>query len=322
MPRSPLVSVVVPNFNHARFLEARLDSIFAQTFRDFEVIILDDASTDDSRSVIRRYLGTPGVRFLPSKKNSGSPFIQWNRGVASALGELIWIAESDDVAAPDFLATLVPILQSDPTIGLCYCQSYHIDGDGNNNGPLCGWTEDLAPGRWKASFRNQGSDEVARFHVLKNPILNASAVVFRRSVYQLVGGAPSDLRECGDWLTWSRMLLHSDVRFEAAQLNYFRTHSANVRTATRGADSFVEFVRVQALIASSVAVSPSVEYELCRRTLGKFRDVLCLAPPTSLTALVKCSGTICAFAVNHPRSCACILTSRLLFSRCGQSLRS
>lgn len=322
MPQSPLVSVVVPNFNHARYLPARLDSIFAQSFRDFEVIILDDASTDDSCSVIRRYLAAPGVRLLTNPTNSGSPFVQWNRGVELARGELVWIAESDDVAAPEFLATLVPLLQSDPDVGICYCQSYHIDADNKNQGSLFGWTEDLEPGRWQTSFRNEGPDEVARFLVLKNPILNASAVVFRRSVFRSVGGAPTNLRECGDWLTWSRMLLRSAVRFEAVPLNYFRTHSSSVRTATRGAASFLEFVRVQTLIAASVAVSPSVEVELCRRTLRGLRDVFRRVPRPPLPALASCLAATGAFTAHHPRGCASLLMRRLQVSRYGRSARS
>ena len=129
----PKVSVIVPNYNYARFLRRRLDSIMEQTFGDFEVIILDDASTDGSQDVIRLYLADLRVSFHPKEANSGSPFFQWNRGVQLARGDYVWIAESDDYAEKEFLATLVPILEEHPQVGLAYCQSWRVDDQGNWN---------------------------------------------------------------------------------------------------------------------------------------------------------------------------------------------
>ena len=118
------VSIIVPNYNHSRFLEERLESIFSQTFQDFEVILLDDSSTDNSVEVLKRYATHPKVReLLVNDHNSGSPFKQWQQGFALSLGEYIWIAESDDYADKDFLATLVPALKANPQLGLAYCQS-------------------------------------------------------------------------------------------------------------------------------------------------------------------------------------------------------
>ncbi len=79
--RKPAVSVIVPNYNHGRYLTERLESIFNQTFRDFEVILLDDASTDNSLEVIERYRGHAGVRIVPGAENSGSTFKQWLKGI-------------------------------------------------------------------------------------------------------------------------------------------------------------------------------------------------------------------------------------------------
>jgi len=93
----PAVSVIVPNYNHARFLRRRVETILAQTFQDFELILLDDCSTDDSRSVLRQYSSDPRVRLEFNEVNSGSTFKQWNKGVRLAQGKYIWIAESDFV---------------------------------------------------------------------------------------------------------------------------------------------------------------------------------------------------------------------------------
>lgn len=83
-----MVSVIVPNYNHASYLVARIESILNQTYQDFELILLDDCSTDDSREVLLKYKDNPKVTHLVfNEQNSGSPFIQWHKGVQLAEGE-------------------------------------------------------------------------------------------------------------------------------------------------------------------------------------------------------------------------------------------
>ena len=103
----PRVSIIVPNFNHEPYLAQRLDSIFGQVEQDFELIFLDDASTDRSLEVFERYADDPRVRAVFNETNSGCPFVQWNRGFELARGEFVWLAESDDFAEPDFLSALL-----------------------------------------------------------------------------------------------------------------------------------------------------------------------------------------------------------------------
>ncbi len=101
---NPSVSVIIPNYNHAPFLKERIDSVINQHYDNFEVIILDDCSKDNSREVIEQYRNHPKVKhIIYNEANSGSTFIQWHKGFRLAEGEYIWIAESDDVADLDFL---------------------------------------------------------------------------------------------------------------------------------------------------------------------------------------------------------------------------
>src|SRR5262245_42246739 len=125
----PKVTVVIPNYNYARYLPRRIESVLGQTFGDFEVLLLDDASIDESREVIARYAGDPRVRTIFNDRNSGSTFKQWNRGFREARGEYIWIAESDDYADLSLLAKLVDRLDGHPSVGLAYCQSWVVDTD-------------------------------------------------------------------------------------------------------------------------------------------------------------------------------------------------
>src|SRR5206468_9731239 len=116
----PTVSVVVPNYNHARYLRRRIDSILSQTYQDFELILLDDSSTDNSREILDSYLDNAKVRIEYNDKNSGTVFKHWNKGVRMACGQYIWMAESDDYADPRFLARMVPILEVQTEVTFAY----------------------------------------------------------------------------------------------------------------------------------------------------------------------------------------------------------
>ena len=120
----PLVSVIVPNYNHAPYLRQRLDSIFNQTYKNFEVIILDDCSTDNSKEIIEEYRNRPQFSHVVYNEiNSGSPFKQWAKGFELAQGEYIWIAESDDWAELNFLEELITKAELFPNLTLLFCCS-------------------------------------------------------------------------------------------------------------------------------------------------------------------------------------------------------
>jgi glycosyltransferase involved in cell wall biosynthesis len=123
------VSVIIPNYNHARFLPRRIESVLCQTYQDFELILLDDCSTDDSRSLLSEYACDPRVRMEFNEKNSGSPFKQWNKGVRLARGEYVWIAESDDYADERMLERLAAVLEAEPKFALAYCRSWRVSAD-------------------------------------------------------------------------------------------------------------------------------------------------------------------------------------------------
>jgi glycosyltransferase involved in cell wall biosynthesis len=226
----PKVSVVVPNFNHAPYLRKRIDSILGQTHQDFELILLDDCSTDDSRDVLSAYAADPRVRTLFNQTNSGSPFVQWNRGVGLARGEYVWIAESDDYAAPQLLARLVEMLDARPGVTVAYCRSHRVMGVEQTQAFADDYLENLAPGRWTADFVADGVAECEQHMLLVNTIANASAVVFRRSAYQQAGGADETFRLNGDWKLWSAMMLAGRVAYTAEPLNYYRFHPSSVRS--------------------------------------------------------------------------------------------
>ncbi len=163
--KAPKVSVIIPNYNHARYLEARIESVINQSFQDFEVILLDDASTDDSKQIIEKYRGHPRVQIILNDKNSGSAFIQWRKGVGHSSGAYVWIAESDDIADLNLLETLVQILDANPDVVLAYCQSSYINENGEVTGSALTWTNDLDAERWKHDFIEPWQGRVHRISV-------------------------------------------------------------------------------------------------------------------------------------------------------------
>ena len=127
----PRVSVIIPNYNYARYLRERIDSVLAQREKDMEVLLLDDGSSDDSIAVMQEYAKKdPRVQIIRNPQNSGSPFLQWEKGIALSSGEYIWIAEADDSAQPELLSTALQILMlesSDPSSITIISMSYNED---------------------------------------------------------------------------------------------------------------------------------------------------------------------------------------------------
>jgi glycosyltransferase involved in cell wall biosynthesis len=224
----PTVSVIIPNYNHARFLRQRVDSVLGQTSQDFEVILLDDCSTDGSQSVLREYAADPRVRMEFNEKNSGSTFKQWNKGVRLARGKYVWIAESDDYADERFLERLVGVLDAEPDVTFAYCRSWRIC-EGQPNTFADDYLDSVDARRWKSDFVTDGREECRKYFVQINPVPNASAVVFRKTIYERAGGADESLRLCGDWKLWVSMAIKGRIAYVAEPLNYYRFHGASVR---------------------------------------------------------------------------------------------
>ncbi len=251
----PKVSVIVPNYNHGRFLAQRLDSVLAQTYTDFEVIYLDDRSTDNSAEVFEAYAKNPRIQCVVNATNSGNPFVQWNRGVARASGEYVWVAEADDYAAPEFLEKLTSVLDAHPKAALAFCQSQFVDEEGRATGNSADWCPRLA-----SDFVSSGSELCLDVLLFRNIIGNASSVLFRRARYLEVGGADEHYRVSGDWITWIRMLWGAESAYCAAPMNFWRRYRKSVSgndtaLAIRAQEYYRLLLDVQALELSDAIVT-------------------------------------------------------------------
>lgn len=227
----PLISVIIPNYNHSKYLEQRLESVFNQTYTNFEVILLDDCSTDASREILSRFIKNAKVTHCVfNTKNTGNTFKQWAKGIALAKGDFIWIAESDDFAAPTFIERMIQPLIEDEEVVLSYCQSNRVNELGVITGNWKSHTDNLSVDFFQKDFVINGKKFIENFLIYKNVIPNASALLIRKSTFELLGHfeIPDELRYCGDWLLYFKLALFHKVAFVADTLNNFRFHSASI----------------------------------------------------------------------------------------------
>jgi glycosyltransferase involved in cell wall biosynthesis len=247
-------------------LPQRIESILRQTYQDFELILLDDCSIDDSRAILSQYASESRVRMQLNEVNSGSTFKQWNRGVRLARGKYVWIAESDDYADERLLETLVSRLESEPTAVLANCRSWRVSAEGHLDGFLDDYLADLDPLRWTMDFSADGREECRKYLIFGNSVQSASSVVFRREVYWQVGGADEDLVFAGDWKIWAAMALTGGTIAHVGQLlNYYRLHDTSVTArAQRLGLGTAEWLRVTRWFLEQVTPDAPVYKKLCR----------------------------------------------------------
>jgi glycosyltransferase involved in cell wall biosynthesis len=230
----PLLTVIVPNYNHSRYLPERLKSVLDQGIRNLEILLLDDASSDGSVEILAKFAASDSrARLFRNTINSGSTFKQWKKSLALAKGRYVWIAESDDSAEPSLASALIRTLERNPNLALAYTQSRMIDEFGNCIGSPLEWTNDVSRTRWTRDYEADGLEEIRTALSIKNTIPNASAVVFRNfaGIEDLVD---TGIRYCGDWLFWIRLCQRGGVAFSARQQNLWRQNTSNARNRPNG----------------------------------------------------------------------------------------
>jgi glycosyltransferase involved in cell wall biosynthesis len=243
---SPLVSVIVPGYNHAPFLDERIRSIVGQSYQNIEILLMDDCSPDGSRDILESWARKdPRISLLFNDENSGSPFHQWKIGADWASGKYLWIAESDDVAELDMLKLHVEALERNASAVIAYSQSTMIDQHGEEIGSWNVNYEKIFASslRWRARFTVSGSSEVAERMVYSNTIPNASGTLIRKSAFDAAGLPEVTWRLNGDWLFYSRLLQHGDVEYFPEGRNKFRHHPQTQRViANRSSSTYFEVV--------------------------------------------------------------------------------
>ena len=254
------ISVVLPNYNYARYLPERLENILQQTYPIYELILLDDASTDASRDILDEYeLRRPDLIVKSyNEVNSGSVSLQWHRGIERSTGELVWIAEADDLAEHDFLETLIAAF-ADPSVVLAYCQSRQIDAEGVILAPdYLAYTQDIDDNKWLTDYVVSGIDEIKTALAVKNTIPNVSATLFRHRDITPILKEMAQYKIAGDWIFYIWLLQQGNLAYFSKVGNCHRRHGDSLLHSGKKELLFHEICQVQDKVAKDFAVSTAV----------------------------------------------------------------
>jgi glycosyltransferase involved in cell wall biosynthesis len=237
-----LVSVVVASYNHAEYLTQRMDSLLAQTYRNIEILVIEDVSTDGSLEVLRRYANEPLVSIIVRERNGGWVKVS-NQGISLARGEFVLFANCDDACEPQLIASLVAAMEANPSAGIVYCRSLLVDERDSVIG-------DDFSAREPAFRRVCGADrlirgaEMSRFLLNSCVIPNLSAALFRANCLLEIGEFSSAYRVCSDWDLFFRVAARFDVAYVSTPLNRFRQHPTTIRSITKERDVNDEYLRL------------------------------------------------------------------------------
>ncbi len=209
--KAPAVSVIIPTYNRAHIIPQTIDSVLAQTFRDFEIIVIDDGSTDDTSALLQhRY----GEKITYGRiKNSGLPAAR-NTGIKAARGHYIAFIDDDDVWLPDKLELQTTLMQNNPSLGLVYCGCYTINADGTV-------ISETRPVKRGALFEDL---------LCSNFIVgSASAVLVTGGVFSKANYFDETLTACEDWDLWIRIAHDYPIDFIDKPLVKVRRHHNNMQ---------------------------------------------------------------------------------------------
>ncbi len=263
------VSVILPNYNHEKYLEERIESILKQTFQNFEIIILDDCSKDKSLEIIKSYKDNLKIiEVLINKVNSGSTFRQWQKGLNLANGKYIWIAESDDFAEYTFLEKTVDYLDNHSDSHVVGVDSNLVDSEGlilqKGYGHLCYNLENTS--------ELNGQDFFLTHMTIGNSFSNASAVLFRKEVINFDLSVLANYKLCGDWIFWSLIALKGNVGIIPECLSNFRQHPKSVRNTINLIEEKEEIIRALDFILHLAKLNDPFKQQVYNSYFNQFRN--------------------------------------------------
>lgn len=237
-----LVSIIVASYNHAEYLERRMDSLIAQTYPDIEIIVIDDCSPDNSLEILRKYESHPKVKLFIREKNGGWVTVS-NQGVALSSGEFIIFANCDDDCEPQCIERLVESMHAYPSAGIAFTRSLLIDRDGS----LIGNDYLIRESAFRRRCTHDtllSKNEMLRFLLWSCVIPNLSAALFRKECFTAFSGLSAEYKVCSDWDLFLKIISSFDVAYVATPLNKFRQHNTTIRSSTKDRIIYEEYIRL------------------------------------------------------------------------------
>jgi glycosyltransferase involved in cell wall biosynthesis len=210
----PLASVIITSYNQFRFLPRTLASVRTQTWPHVEMIVVDDASTDETELYLR---AQADIRVVRNPQNRGPSFSR-NQGLLAARGQYVAFLDGDDLFLPEKLEAQVQALEDDPTLGMVYADTLFCDDQ----------DRDL-PWRYSQVRRPHPGPDIFEALAYGN-FVPIHAAVTRRAALEATGGFFDEAMRGGaeDWHFWLRLAAVCRVRFQPRVLGKYRVHSSNV----------------------------------------------------------------------------------------------
>jgi len=270
----PLVSVILPNYNHAKYLPQRIRSIAEQTYDNLEIIILDDKSSDESQEVIRRTVEDLGIkaRLEFNTVNSGNVFAQWRKGLSLATGDLVWICESDDFCEPDFVEKLVPTF-ADESVNIAFGRIQFANAEGAFMEGLDRYREGAEPGIWDDTLTRPAAEWFDGAWGVNNIYANVGGGMFRRmALPEEVWTEARSFRICGDWFLYLHIAGAGQITYEPRAVAYFRQHGMNTSASNFHQRYYYdENMRILRLLAESWGISTRTRLRFLDKVKAQYR---------------------------------------------------
>jgi len=238
----PKVSIIVPNYNHAKFLNMRIDSILNQTYRNFEILLLDDCSTDNSRDILLDYEKKyPSlIKTIFNTTNAGNVFKQWEKGVQNTTGELVWICESDDFCDKDFLKNIVKHFKN-PAVNIAFGRIQFSDINGKFQKGLDSYREGAERGIWNKSIIRPAKKWFCNAFGVNNVIANVGGCVFKKqNLSKDIWEKARTYKILGDWYLYSHLANGGLIAYEPDAIAYFRQHEKNTSVTSFSTAKYYE----------------------------------------------------------------------------------
>ncbi len=211
---APSVSIVIATYNRANYLGATLDSVLGQRFQDREVIVVDDGSTDETRSVVERY----GARVRYYYQSNRGPSAARNLGVQHALGAWIAIQDSDDLSLPNHLAALYGYASAHPDCAMVFANGAYLGGPEHRR-------DTIIPAEKSQRLARQGA---SLEDIFEKSIVRLQAAVISKAAYGAVGGHDESLRICMDLELSFRLFMNYPVKYLDQVVFHYRKHDGNI----------------------------------------------------------------------------------------------
>ncbi len=219
----PKVSVILLSFNNSQYIRESIQSILSQTYRDFELIIGDDASTDNSLEICRSFSDLR-IKLLTSDKNLGI-VDNIDRCLNATSGEFVGIMGSDDMMLPANIERKVRFLEENPYLGFVHSNHYLMD----ESGEMIGWHFSEYP---PADTIFKGLDVFRRL-IFEENVININTVMLPRNIFSKVGGYDRQFPTAHDYEFCARVALQLDIGYIAEPLFKYRYHPASVTQKTQ-----------------------------------------------------------------------------------------